>query len=90
MCYKFATSLLRGAPKGLGRQLAQLVEEVVFIVPQSILQLQETEICISSKSLRGCSPLCPRLRTVDIREAAKFNFRRGGETICIFSITKIP
>ena len=92
MYYKFATSLLRGAPKGLARHLARLVEEVVFIVPQEVsFDFRKPRFASVPKAVEAVLRCCPRLRTIDIREASEFNFRRGGETICmLFSITTIP
>lgn len=83
--YRFATSILRGAPKGLGSHLAQLIAEVVFIVPNEVsYDFRKSRFASVPKAVEAVLRCCPRLKCIDIREASEFNFRRGGDTICMF------
>ena len=72
MYYRFATSLLQGLPKGMGKDVGRLVRKVIFDVPREEnvhrdIFLYKPRFASISRAIEAILRCCPIITWIEIR-----------------------
>ena len=90
MYYRFATSLLQGPPKGMGKDIGRLVRKVIFEVPREenihrSVFLTRPRFASISRAIEAILRCCPLITWIEIRGC----FAGGIETTAVSKLSQV-